>query len=594
MVAGPGAGKTATIVERMQRILEEDSNRVVSLFTFTRTSRLDTENKLKSALGKTTVEQAPSSVPRVSTLHTFAKRLVHRFADAVGLTPDFIVLNERMGETALILAEVIEDLGIAVSTETLETGLSSFRANAEWPDDSKLSTSESTAVISKFEELAAFYDAVDMAGLVSKACIILSNNAQALPPVHLQVDEYQDLNPADQELVHLASSNPSSEVVVVGDDTQSIYGFRDANPEGIRTLWQSKEWTQMALTVSHRLPRHILLAAHTLVADRDYLGAPSNLPPGDGALITVLRCTTAQLQAKAIAAQIRRMREDSQNALGGALCLKDFMVLCPTANQVSNVSTSLTEMGIPVRTAKKETMPDSVWRFVLLMRMLSGRDNLALRQWLDLIDIAPTDVQEMRRKAQGKDVALFEWCEQYGGIVVTDFLKALERLRAAQLVTAEFQTALRATPGLILDEALSKVVDDSLPYLPFSGRIVTHINEAYGLLERDEPGLDSADEEDRVLVSTMYASKGLEAEIVFIPWMNASVMPVPGRDELEEERVFYVALTRAKRDVILVFFESYDSSNHRRLRNEAMSPFLQKIQDHLHIKSIKAADLKKQ
>ena len=90
----------------------------------------------------------------------------------------------------------------------------------------------------------------------------------------------------------------------------------------------------------------------------------------------------------------------------------------------------------------------------------------------------------------------------------------------------------------------------------------------------------------------MHSSKGLEAEVVFIAWMNKKFMPARGRDVLEEERVFYVTLTRAKQDVILLFFEEYDQKKKRRLQAEAMSPFLRAIVNHLDIRRVMAKDLR--
>lgn len=90
--------------------------------------------------------------------------------------------------------------------------------------------------------------------------------------------------------------------------------------------------------------------------------------------------------------------------------------------------------------------------------------------------------------------------------------------------------------------------------------------------------------EDKILVTTMYSAKGLEAEFVFVMWLNDSFMPAPGRNVKEELRVLYVALTRATQDVILTFHERYEKPVY--LKAEAMSPFLKKIISHLNIRRI--------
>lgn len=589
VVAGPGTGKTATIVARMIGILLEDPSRVVSFFTFTRASRSDTDKKLKKALGKKSVGGSPLDLPRVSTLHTFAKSLVHRYAGSLGLQDDFSVLDKR--ETDLIVSEVIEDLALTLGIGQLKKDLSYYRAKDLWPEDISLSESQRKEALESFDTLIGFYNTIDMEGIVRKACEILSRSSNVLPPVYLQVDEYQDLNPMDQRLVLLASGAESSEVVVVGDDAQSIYGFRHANPEGIRELWSSDGWDHVALNVSHRLPAHILRAAHALVKDRGYLGASVDMPPDDGKLVLTLRCTKPGLQAEAIAKQIRDLLSNRKKLSGEVLAYNDFMVLCPNRKQVSQLSEALSEMGISVKTASGQPLPESVWMFVLLLRMLSNRDGLALRQWLDYLGLEPAEIRALRTQAQNQSRPLFDWCETNGDANVREVLAAIDRLHTCELEPAQFRDALATVPGLVQDGDLWNVVDDSLSALPFYEKIIAHIRAAHGILD-EEAGDEEADAaDDGVLIATMHSSKGLEAEFVFLAWMNEGFMPTPGREVSEEERVFYVALTRAKQDVIMLCFERYDQQKKRYLKTEAMSPFLRAIENHLDIRRVMAKDL---
>lgn len=118
------------------------------------------------------------------------------------------------------------------------------------------------------------------------------------------------------------------------------------------------------------------------------------------------------------------------------------------------------------------------------------------------------------------------------------------------------------------------------------GKIIQLIYEKFGIYDTE----DEISEEDKVLVTTMYSAKGLEAEFVFIMWLNSTFIPAKYRNQDEELRVLYVAITRAKQDVILTFHERFE--NFRRLKEQAMSPFLKKIYDYLDIKRIKKSDLK--
>jgi DNA helicase-2/ATP-dependent DNA helicase PcrA len=118
------------------------------------------------------------------------------------------------------------------------------------------------------------------------------------------------------------------------------------------------------------------------------------------------------------------------------------------------------------------------------------------------------------------------------------------------------------------------------------GSMIQTIYEKFGIFESE----NSFPDENSVLVTTMHSAKGLEADFVFILWLNKGLMPSPSRENEEELRVFYVALTRGKQDVYLSFHEKFE--NNRLLKTEAMSPFLHKINNNLIIKRIRKSDLK--
>jgi len=242
VVAGPGTGKTRTLVERMIALLREDQSREVTFITFTRTSMKDTEAKLIEAFGQEVFDQTQTEFPRVSTLHTYAKRLVHRYGQIANINPAFSILMDSMGEKDLVISETLDDLTLNISIDDTSKALAQFRATHEWPEQFQASASEKSAIVERFEVLLELYRALDMEGVVLSACHILETSDASLLEIFLQVDEYQDLNPSDQEFISLLSSHPASQIAVVGDDAQSIYLFRHARLEGISDLWHSDEW----------------------------------------------------------------------------------------------------------------------------------------------------------------------------------------------------------------------------------------------------------------------------------------------------------------------------------------------------------------
>ena len=88
------------------------------------------------------------------------------------------------------------------------------------------------------------------------------------------------------------------------------------------------------------------------------------------------------------------------------------MVLCPNKTQASNIAKDLTAKGIPVKIAQRKEMAESVRDFMLLLRLLLGRDSLALRQWLVLAGLGYQEIRALRKQAQKQERSLFDVCEE--------------------------------------------------------------------------------------------------------------------------------------------------------------------------------------
>lgn len=591
VVAGPGTGKTKTIVERMIRLLKENPKRVVSFITFTRTSRRDIDNKLKEAVDRKAVEVPEEHFPRVSTLHTFAKSLVHRYAAALGRTENFSILVSRQGEKDIVDCEVMEDVGLVLDSKDLDRAITYFRATGEWPPEPKLTASQRAEVIEAFDFLLKFYNTFDIEGLVPAACEILSKGASDLPPVFLQVDEYQDLNPRDQELVRLASVTPSSQVVVVGDDAQSIYGWRHAHLRGIRELWESGGWDNVRFRECHRLPAHILRAAQALIKERDYLGGDITLPDDDGRRLLTLQCTTEDVQLRALPLHILHLMAVPPSEGADPYVPGDFMVLCPSNNHADRAAAALESQGLPTRRKHGGPISDEIWHLILVLRLLNTDDGLALRQLLALTPLSKARIREIRRAAAEAEKSFYEYCAGLGDEEIRSFVSARERLWNSMIDPSEFRQQVIDFPYVRVGDNATDILDEIMEYLPVVGRMIGHIYETYGVVDA-EGETDDVPDEDKVLVTTMHSAKGLEAKVVYILWLDDRFMPGRGRDPDEEERVLYVALTRAKQDVVLMFNERYDKARRRYLREQAMSLFLHSIEEHLDIKKVRAADLK--
>ena len=437
-----------------------------------------------------------------------------------------------------------------------------------------------------------FYNTFELQGLVSHALELIEKGQYEIPPIFLQVDEYQDLNPVDQKFVSHLSRIEESKIVVVGDDAQSIYGFRHANPDGIRDLWNSDDWENVPFVSCHRIPVHILRAALSLISDENYIGGNLNQPSADGKLITTLQCTTSELQIKAVAKSIEQYINEGKNSNGEPISYSDIMVLCPINNQIKQVASALAEShSIPTKQPEEKIIPDDHWRLLLILRMVEYNDSLALRQWLELIGTSKINLTKFRKEAIRDGESLYQYCSKLKLPKIMDVFSNLKLLRENITDLEMFRNLLLEFPYLEVEFSLFsevRITIDEVTERPNSvGTVIQYIYEKYGLIDK----VDENPDEDAVLVTTMHKAKGLEAEIIYIMWLNDTYIPGKGRNIHEERRVLYVALTRAKQDVILTFHERYNPSTRRRIREEAMSPFLKDISSYLEIKEKAASDL---
>jgi superfamily I DNA/RNA helicase len=199
-------------------------------------------------------------------------------------------------------------------------------------------------------------------------------------------------------------------------------------------------------------------------------------------------------------------------------------------------------------------------------------------------------IEQFRRDAMEAGSTLYHHCEGLNVPEFSELFHHLETLDHARDDLAAFRSALLSFPHLLVEDGLFPEVGITINELtnrPASiASVIKQIHEKFGLLDSEE----SVSDEDKVLVATMYSAKGLEAKYVFIMWMNATFIPAHGRNEEEERRVLYVALTRAKTDAYLLFHETFDGR--RRIKEQAMSPFLWEIAEHLNIARVTVADFR--
>jgi DNA helicase-2/ATP-dependent DNA helicase PcrA len=525
IVAGPGTGKTRTLVERIARLVRTRAAAPdeITAITFTRKAATELRERL-AKLG------ARAGGVSVQTFHALGLDLLRAHAAAAGLPPHFAILDEA-GRQAL-LAQVHTEAGeCALSVARTASAISAAKAALVAPE-------AATPVYAAYERALADSGALDFDDLVARAVWLLETDEAALAFArgrcrHLLVDEYQDINAAQYRLVRLlAPSGPSTNLCAVGDPDQAIYGFRGSDPSyfarfasdypGARTLTLGRNYRSVASVV--RLA--------TAIIERTPGRVPRALQPLAARGNKILRQVLADERAEAdfIAAEIEAQvagtsflsMDAGRAADGHGLAFHEIAVLVRLSAQADAIEEALDRSGIPCHRRGDDAF--------------SARPHVAdilakLRRHVDAAKAKPKTVADLLATLV-PDAKLDQRC-----------LRALELLQA-------FAVPFAADAASFLSEmALARETD--LQYLP-----------------------------QKVALLTLHASKGLEFPLVFIAGCEDGILPLrlpwlPPADLEEERRLLYVGMTRAQQRLILT------AAHHRSLAGRTVEnrpcPFLDDV-----------------
>ncbi len=551
VLAGPGTGKTFAMMRRVARLLEEGvaPERILAV-SFTRTAARDLREQL-AALGVPSANKV-----QASTLHSLCFSVLG--------TQQAFAFTQRSPrpllsyETDCLEADLAEHFGGKRKTRALLAAYEAAwaRLQHEVPGHAKSATDQ------KFEnELVAwlrFYQSMLIGELVPLTLDFLKSNP-ALPAMpaleHVLVDEYQDLNKADQSLVKLLAG--SSALLVIGDDNQSIYSFRHANPDGIRTF-PSEMLITKAYTIEEcrRCPPNIVSISNALIGHDPHTSRPSPLKPDlnkGAASVWVVQHNTLREEVEGIAEFINHYLMVHPEVNPGRV-----LVLAPRRFIGNAIKDALIDCGRNALSYFQEdslSSPKAAEGFCLLTLLVNASDRAALRAWLGF------GSDDNRRGAVGR---VRKHCETTG----TAFVEALKNLASGTIKLPHTKTlvdqwnslqtrlnALQALSGLPLVDALwppgepevqdVRLLAQSIAYsTPDPAGLLDELREA--ITQPELPGSDS----DIIQVMSLHKSKGLTRDLVVVAGCMAGTLPYLDEDDspevqsakLEEQRrLFYVS-----------------------------------------------------
>ncbi|HEX6800371.1 MAG TPA: UvrD-helicase domain-containing protein [Ktedonobacterales bacterium] len=449
VVAGPGTGKTSTLVARVANLVREQgvgASHILAL-TFSNKAAREMRERLERLLLAPAAELdtglPAQEMPTVSTIHAFCGDLLRRYAPLVGLRPDFRLITETDGY--LLLRALAPSLALdyyqplaapALHFPALLRAISRAKDELAGPREyaaaatelrAEAETPEQTEAAERAEEVARVYAAyqaaldargdADFGDVVRLAVRLLREHPDVLAEVqaeheHVLVDEFQDINRAMGVLLRTLTAGRES-LWAVGDANQAIYRFRGASPANLalfgseypgahlHTLRRNYRSVPAVLEASHGFARYALHAGDeaALEAARvDCGGAGDGESNGVGARRQAITLAVAPDEAQELAGLARAIHEREQ----AGHPLTDQVVLCRTRRQCQRVAAALADAGIRTQLATPLLDEPDVKDLLAVLTLAADRSGMGLLRAGNITDHAysPAEAQIVLRVAR--------------------------------------------------------------------------------------------------------------------------------------------------------------------------------------------------
>ncbi len=562
LLAGPGTGKTLTLTRRVAYLVRERcvAPSEIMVLTFTRAATAELKRRIADQLG----EDANRAI--ISTLHSYALRAIlqqgagQRLPVPIRIADDFEERN--------IIEEDLKDIlnlpRVTAARELLN------RLSADWERlaaDAAGYRFPNPAFYGAWQEHRQVFGYTLRAELVYQLRHALEEGAVTpAPPRYIVVDEYQDLNPCDLAVVKKLTEL-GAELYVAGDDDQSIYGFRYAEPEGIRRFNADyTPATSLALETCQRCGSRILDLA-SYVAAQDPRRVPKTVTPAARASpgeVRILNFRNQHEEAEAVA-RICRWLVTTQ-----ALTPDDILILLRSDRHnafSAPLRAALEQQGLLVSTVLDPLEPlnnREGRQFLSILRLaVNPNDHLAWRTllWLRRNSIGDRALKALYDLAHARGAGFAEAATAAAGDVtlLPRFGQALAReVEAIRRTIDEARTTIEAKD---LTDAIDELAVRHIGDAAVRQSVVELFRRVIGaaspqdveeLLRALNVSLGDAEQERQsgaINIMTMHQAKGLTAGAVVI--VAAEDEYIPGRADGpaidDERRLLYVSLTRARR-----------------------------------------------
>lgn len=635
VVAGAGTGKTRVITERIRYLIQEKGVKPSEILALTFTEKASGE--MLDRIGD--VMPLGYEEPYVYTFHSFADRILKAESLEIGLDSSYKILSgasqwlllrknlfkfdieyfRPSGNPVKFISAILKFISRLQDEDINPEDFAKHVQKTKYEDqDEKSRWDELAKIYSKYQELKIAQSKLDFGDLITWLLKLFKTRPAILRKYqtqfkHILVDEFQDTNYAQYELVKMlfpAAANSGRSLVVVGDDSQSIYKFRGAAVSNILEFREDyKEAKMLSLTQNYRSNQNILDAAYRLVKNNN----PDTLEVKLG-ISKKLVSKSKEPSVKPQVFEVDNLESEVDTVISTILHLlgkepdytyKDFAILARANNHLDPFVMGLRKYGLPYQLVGNRGLydQDEIQNIIALLKIIADKqEHQSLYRVLNIpaFGIKPEEIYKLLSGAKKIKVSLWETVEKSTDPNIVGLLSKLEVLREKiiRLTPSEFTYEVINLTGYIqmytdeesienelavrnVDIFYSVIKKFEVDFRTDYREIPTIINflDYLDLMIEagDNPAQAEIEDIDTINLLTTHASKGLEFPVVFIVNVTSDRFPTRDRkDQIaipedlikevlpegdphiqEERRLFYVGMTRAQKYLYMTYAKNY-------------------------------------
>ena len=576
VLAGAGSGKTRVLIYRLAYLIKKGVKpENILLVTFTNKAASEMRSRAENLLNTELYDLW------MGTFHSMGAKILRYEAEHLDYSPDYTIIDQE--DAIKLIDESMDDLGLKKQAKFL-------------PKKNLILSIHSLAINSKRSVDDIIFDYYphleDVLVHVRRICTLykqkkLENNVMDFDDLlinwlrimkknnigpnyakkfeHILVDEYQDTNKVQFEILQLLSKGHGN-ILAVGDDAQSIYSFRAAEIKNILEFPQQFNDSKIfKLETNYRSsPQIVNLANHSILNNKDQFEKELTSKQNNHSKPILVKISDTYKQAQFVTQQIRDYTAQS-------VPLKNIAVLVRSRFQAMELEMEMLRNKIPyvVRGGKRFFEQAHIKDVLAFMKITQNSlDEIAFKRALCLKDgIGQKGAQKIfkmiiKEKLTIEDVIKEVTARQKDGVrafcyTITAMKEKTAPAEMLRIAVEEYHDYCYTS----FDNFEERMLDlDELIKMASKYKTLSNFTEALGLYEGFDSGRRDNVNNDLLVISTIHQSKGLEWDIVFILGLSELEFPHPrcleSRAKLEEERrLFYVAITRTKKDLYMIYPE---------------------------------------